>query len=60
MQLHIRLGEVLTPELILAYSEHIRDFLVLEGVRPDPNDLAATELTERQIKELLEELAEEN
>jgi hypothetical protein len=58
MQLRIRLGEVLTPELILAHSEHIHDFLVLEGVSPDPQDLAATQLTERQIKELLEELAE--
>jgi hypothetical protein len=57
MQLRIRLSEVLTPELILTHSEHIRDFLVLEGIRPDPQDLAATELTERQIKELLEELA---
>lgn len=58
MQLRIRIKEVLTPELIQAHSEHIRDFLVLEGVKPNPEDLAATELTERQIKELLEELAE--
>jgi hypothetical protein len=57
MQLRIRLSEVLTAELILTHSEHIQDFLVLEGIRPDPQDLAATELTERQIKELLEELA---
>jgi hypothetical protein len=38
--------------------EHIRDFLLQEGITPDPDDLAQTELTERQCKELLEELAE--
>ncbi|GAB4114674.1 MAG: hypothetical protein Fur005_18400 [Roseiflexaceae bacterium] len=57
MQLRIRLGEVLTPELISRHAEHIRDFLVMEGVTPDPQDLAQTLLSERQIKELLEELA---
>jgi hypothetical protein len=58
MILRIRLREVLTAELIDQHRAHIQDFLRLEGIPPDPDDLAATQLTERQIKELLEELAE--
>jgi hypothetical protein len=57
MQLRVRLDEVLTAELISRHAEHIRDFLAMEGVTPDPQNLAQTQLTERQIKELLEELA---
>jgi hypothetical protein len=59
MPLQVRIGEVLTLELIARHTTHIHDFLALEGVRPHPQDLAETTLTERQIKELLEELAEE-
>ena len=57
MQLTYRLGEVLTPELFAQHDEHIRNFLIFEHIAFDPNDLAATMMTERQIKELLEELA---
>ena len=59
MTLRIRIDEVLTAELIARHADHIRDFLLLEGITPNPHGLAATDLTERQIKELLEELAEE-
>ena len=58
MQLRVTLNDVLTPELIERHADHIRDFCSFEGITPDPHDLAATVLTERQIKELLEELAE--
>jgi hypothetical protein len=58
MIMRVRLGEVLTEELIERHRAHIQDYLDLEGIFPDPNDLAATLLTDRQIKELLEELAE--
>jgi hypothetical protein len=54
----VRLGEVLTAELIERHRDHIRDFLALEGIAADQRDLAAATLSERQIKELLEELAE--
>ena len=53
------LGEVLTPELLTKHTEHIRNFLIFENIPFDPNQLAATPMTERQIKELLEELAAE-
>lgn len=57
MTLRVRLAEVLTPELIAMHDQHIRDFLAMEGIPADPRDLGATEVSERQIKELLEELA---
>jgi len=55
----VRIDEVLTLELIARHADHIRDFLELEGVAPAP-ELGATLLTERMLKELLEELAEED
>lgn len=55
----IRIDEVLTPELIATHSEHIRDFLTQEGIAADQHNLGATAMSERKIKELLEELAEE-
>ena len=57
MALRVRLGEVLSPDLILTNREHIEDFLLQEGITPDPDDLGATEVSERQVKELLAELA---
>jgi hypothetical protein len=57
MALQVKIAEVLTPELIERHRDHIVDFLHLEGVTPDPSDLGATVLSERLIKELLEELA---
>jgi hypothetical protein len=59
MSLKMTLAEVLTPELLERHRQHIEDFLSLEGIRPDARDLGATQLSERQIKELLDELAEE-
>ncbi len=56
--LKVRLNEIIPPELLEPNREHIRDFLLQEGITPDPDDLAQTQLTERQCKELLEELAE--
>lgn len=56
--LKIRLNEIIPPELMEQHREHIRDFMLQEGISPDPVELAQTELTERQCKELLEELAE--
>jgi hypothetical protein len=58
MIMRVRLGEVLTDELIERHRAHIQDYLHLEGITPDQDDLASTLLTDRQIKELLEELAE--
>jgi len=56
--LKVRLGEIVPRELLEQHREHIRDFLLQEGITPDPGDMAQTELTERQCKELLEELAD--
>ena len=56
--LKIRLDEVIPPPMFERHREHIRDFLEQEGIVPDSNDLAATQVNERQVKELLEELAE--
>ncbi len=57
MQLTYRLGDVLTPELLAQHDESIRNFLVFEHIAFDPNNLPETQMTERKIKELLEELA---
>ena len=57
MALTIQLGEVLSPDMIDTHQEHIRDFLTQEGIPPAPDDLGATEMTERQLKELVAELA---
>lgn len=57
MALKLRIDEVLTAELIADNQDHIRDFLAQEGITADPDDLAATEMSERQVKELLAELA---
>ncbi|MEN9936688.1 MAG: hypothetical protein RLZZ387_3267 [Chloroflexota bacterium] len=58
MTLKVTLAEVLTPELLERHRDHILDFLHLEGVAPHPHDLGATVLSDRQLKELLEEIAE--
>jgi hypothetical protein len=59
MVVRIRLDEVLTADLLVKHADHIHDFLRLEGITPHADGLAATTLTERQLKELLEELAGE-
>ncbi len=56
-QLTVKLGEVLSPELFRKYDEDIRNFLVFNQIAFDPGELGAAELTHRQAKELLEELA---
>jgi hypothetical protein len=60
MELIVRLDEVLTPELLQAHDEHIRAYLLLEGIDFDPNDPGAARLSQRKCKELLEELAAED
>ena len=55
--LTVKLGEVLNAELFHKYDEDIRNFLIFNQITFEPRDLAATELTHRQVKELLEELA---
>ncbi len=57
MVVTVRLDEVLSPQLLAENADHIRDFLLMEGITPDPDDLAATVVTERQLKELMAELA---
>jgi hypothetical protein len=57
LQLTYHLGEVLTPELLSQHDELIRNFLVFEHIAFDPDNLAGTEITERKIRELLEEIA---
>jgi hypothetical protein len=54
--MRVRLNEVLTVALLVQHEQHIRDFLAMEGITP-ATDLGETILSERQIKELLEELA---
>jgi len=56
-QLTVRLGEVLNTDLFRRYDEDIRNFLVFNQIPFDPGRLADAELTHRQAKELLEELA---
>jgi len=57
MIVKVPLGDVLSMKLLEEHADHIRDFLLQEGVTPDPNDLAQTVVTERQVKELMAELA---
>ena len=59
MQLTYRLGDVLTPELFAKHDELIRNFLVFEHIPFDANNLPETHLTERKIRELVEEIAAE-
>lgn len=59
MQLTYRLGDVLTPELFAQHAELIRNFLVFEHIPFDANNLSDTQLTERKIRELVEEIAAE-
>lgn len=57
MALQVRLGEVIPEPMIAQHRQHIRDFLLQEGIVEHPDDLAATAMSERQVKELLEEIA---
>lgn len=57
--LRVRLSEVIPPDMFERHRDHIRAFLEQEGITADRDDLAATQVSERQVKELLEELAEE-
>ena len=58
-QLTVHLGEVLNAELFRKHDEDIRNFLIFNHIVFNPGNLAAVELTQRQAKELLEELAAE-
>jgi hypothetical protein len=55
--LTIQLGEVLNAELFRQHDEDIRNFLIFNQIAFEADHLGATELTHRQAKELLEELA---
>ena len=55
--LTVQLGEVLNTELFRRYDEDIRNFLIFNQIAFDAGNLSVTELTHRQAKELLEELA---
>ncbi len=57
MALTVKLSEVIPQRMLEQHHEHIRDFLLQEGIKLDKADLGATVVTERQVKELLEELA---
>lgn len=59
MALTVRIDEVLTDELVESKRDHINDFLLQEGITPNAADLGRTEMSERQIKELLAELADD-
>lgn len=54
----VQLNEVITPAMLERHREHILAFLEQEGIAIDRDELGATRLTDRQVKELLEELAE--
>ena len=59
MALKLTIEDVLSKEMVEAKQDHIRDFLLQEGITADAADLSRTELTERQLKELLAELADD-
>lgn len=59
MQRTVRLDEVIPPAMLERHREHIRDFVLQEGIAADLDQLGATRLNDRQVKELLEELAED-
>ena len=57
MQIKVRLSEVMPPAMLEEHREHIIAFLEQEGIDVNTDDLGATSMNERQIKELLAELA---
>jgi hypothetical protein len=57
--LTVKLGEVLNADLFSRYDEDLRNFLVFNHIPFDPGRLEDAELTQRQAKELLEELVAE-
>ncbi len=57
MEVRVQLNEVIPQDMLQAHREHILDFMLQEGINPDPHDLGATEMGERKLKELLAELA---
>jgi hypothetical protein len=59
MALKVRIDEVLSKEMVEAKRDHISDFLQQEGITPNAVELSQTELSERQLKELLAELADD-
>ncbi len=59
MVVKVRLRDVFSQRLMVEKGDHIRTFLEQEGIAIDPDDLGATEMSERQVKELMEELADD-
>lgn len=59
MIVKVQLGEVIPVQMQEVHREHIIAFLEQEGIPIHADNLGATEISERQVKELLEELAED-
>jgi hypothetical protein len=59
MSVKVQLGEVIPQQMQARHREHIIAFLEQEGIPINSADLGATEIGERQVKELLEELVED-
>lgn len=59
MQLTYRLGDVLTPDMFARHDELICNFLIFENIPFEAANLPDTQLTERKIRELVEEIAAE-
>ncbi len=57
MAITVKLSDVIPPRMLEQHREHIQDFLLQEGIEPAQQELGDTSMTERQVKELLEELA---
>jgi hypothetical protein len=57
MLIKVRLSEVIPPAMLEEHRDHIVAFLEQEGVDVNPDDIGAAAMSERQIKELLAELA---
>jgi hypothetical protein len=57
MIIKVRLSEVIPPAMLEEHRDHIVAFLQQEGIDVDLNNVGATAMNERQIKELLAELA---
>ena len=57
MFVKVRLNELMRPQMLEQHREHVIAFLEQEGIAFDPDRIGETEMSERQVKELMEELA---
>lgn len=58
MVVRLRLDQIFSEAMIAAQAEHIKAFISQAGITSDAEGLGATVMTERQLKELMAELAE--